>query len=370
MDKKILVTQSTIPPMDEYIREIESLWETKWLTNMGSKHVQLQQELAAYLGVENIELMVNGHMSIELGIQVCGFERGSEVITTPFTFTSTTHAIVRNGLKPVFCDVKPDDYTIDPEKIEALISDKTVAIMPVHVYGNICDVEAIDSIARKHGLKVLYDAAHTFGETYKGKGVGNFGDMSFFSFHATKVFNTIEGGAVCFHDEKYKQSLYDIKNFGIHGPEEVKAVGGNAKMNEFCASMGLCNLRHVDEAIEMRKKVVERYREKLSVIDGIKLNVVQDGVKQNYAYFPVVFDPEVYGKNRDEVQEILAGYGIGSRKYFYPLTNSYDCYEWKFDTAETPIAKSISDNVLCLPLYADLSLEDVDRICRIITEKC
>lgn len=369
MDKKILVTQSTIPPMEEYISEISSLWETKWLTNMGSKHMQLQKELTEYLGVDNIELMVNGHMSIELGIQVCGFERGSEVITTPFTFTSTTHAIVRNGLVPVFCDIKPDDYTIDPEKIEALITDKTVAIMPVHVYGNICDVDAIDSIAKKHGLKVLYDAAHTFGETYRGVGVGNFGDMSFFSFHATKVFNTIEGGAVCFHDEKYKQALYDIKNFGIHGPEEVDAVGGNAKMNEFCASMGICNLRHVDEAIEKRKRVVERYRERLSSIEGVRLNTLQSEIKPNYAYFPVIFDPEKYGMDRNEVQQLLETHGIGSRKYFYPLTNSYDCYDRKYDVGETPIAKSISDNVLCLPLYADLGLEDVDRICRIITEK-
>lgn len=370
MDKNrnILVTQSSMPPMDEYINEISSLWETKWLTNMGSKHQQLQKNLVDYLGVDNVELLVNGHMAIEMGLQVCGFKPGSEVITTPFTFTSTTHAIVRNGLKPVFCDIKPSDYTIDTDKIEALITEKTVAIMPVHVYGNICDVKEIERIARKHGLMVLYDAAHSFGEKYKGVGVGNFGDMSFFSFHATKVFNTIEGGAVCFHDEKYRRALYDIKNFGIHGPEEVFAVGGNAKMNEFCASMGICNLRHVDGEIEKRKKVVEHYRSRLSDIEGLKLNIQQSEVEPNYAYFPVVFDPEVFGINRDEVQKRLGEHGIGSRKYFYPLTNSYNCYEWTFDTAETPVAKKVSDNVLCLPLYADLDLDDVDIICNIITK--
>ena len=366
MNKRILVTQSSMPSLEEYVEEISSIWDSKWLTNMGQKHIRLQEELKKYLGVENIELMVNGHMAIELGLQVCGFEPGMEVITTPFTFTSTTHAIVRNNLKPVFCDINPDNYTIDADKIEQLITDKTVAIMPVHVYGNICDAEKIDAIAKEYNLKVLYDAAHTFGETFKGRGVGSLGDMSFFSFHATKVFNTIEGGAVCFKDEEYSQALYDIKNFGIHGPEEVYAVGGNAKMNEFCASMGLCNLRHVDEEIEKRRKVVERYRNNLSGVKGVRLNAQAKDVKPNYAYFPVVFNKEEFGKCRDEIQTLLDSHGIGSRKYFYPLTNSYSCYKWKFDTDETPIARDISNNVLCLPLYADLPMEEVDRICEII----
>lgn len=366
MKKNIPVTQSSMPAMDEYVNEISSLWDTKWLTNMGRKHEELQSELKKYLGVSNIEIMVNGHMSIESGIQACGFNEGMEVITTPFTFVSTTHAIARSNLKPVFCDIDPETYTIDAGKIEDLITDKTVAIMPVHVYGNICDVEAIDKIAEKHGLKVLYDAAHAFGETYKGRGVGSFGDMSFFSFHATKVFNTVEGGAVCFNDEKYAQALKDIRNFGIRGPEEVCSSGGNAKMNEFCAAMGLCNLRHIDEEIAKRKKVTERYCRNLQGTRGIRLNTTGKDVKPNYAYFPVLFNKEEFGKDRDEVFKELAAGNIFSRKYFYPLTNTLDCYKWKFNVDDTPAAKYISDNILCLPLYADLALEDVDRICEII----
>ncbi len=369
MAKDIPVTQSSMPPFDEYVSEISSIWETKWLTNMGSKHEQLKKELKEFLGVDNIELMVNGHMSIESGIQVCDFPEGMEVITTPFTFASTTHAIARNNLKPVFCDIDPVNYTIDVNKIEQLITDKTVAIMPVHVYGNVCDVEAIDSIASKYGLTVLYDAAHAFGETYKGRAVGSFGDMSFFSFHATKVFNTVEGGAVCFKDNKYRQALMDIKNFGIRGPEEVVAAGGNAKMNEFSAAMGLCNLRHIQGEIEKRKKAADRYYENLAGIKGITLNPVDEDVQYNYAYFPVLFDKDEFGKSRDDVQEQLAEEQINSRKYFYPLTNSFDCYKWKYDVNDTPVAKKVSDSVLCLPLYADLSPADVDRICDVIMSR-
>lgn len=366
MNEKILVTKSSLPEFDEYVQEIRSIWVTKWLTNMGSKHQQLESELKSYLEVDNIELMVNGHMSIEMGIQVCGFEKGSEVITTPFTFTSTTHAIVRNGLKPVFCDIDPDNYTIDTSKIEALITNKTAAILPVHVYGNICNIEEIDRIAQKYGVKVLYDAAHAFGEKYKGKGIGSYGDMSFFSFHATKVFNTVEGGAVCYRDESLQQALYDIKNFGIHGPEEVCSVGGNAKMNEFCAAMGLCNLRHIDGEIKKRKKVVERYRNNLMNISGVKICLSERDVVPNYAYFPVLFNSEIFNKSRDDVQRELESNGIFPRKYFYPLTNSYTCYPWSYDINETPVARDVSERVLTLPLYADLAIDDVDRICEII----
>ena len=256
MTEKILVTRSSMPDFDEYINEIKPMWESHWLTNMGPKHKLFQQQLIEYMGVENIELFTNGHMSLELTLQAMNL-RG-EVITTPFTFASTTHAIVRNGLTPVFCDIDPDTMTIDTDKLEQLITDKTCAIMPVHVYGNICDIEEIERIAHKYEIKVIYDAAHTFGETYKGVGIGTFGDASCFSFHATKVFNSIEGGAVCFKDKHLGEKLYDLKNFGIHGPEEVDAVGANAKMNEFCAAMGICNLRHVDEEIAKRKKVAER----------------------------------------------------------------------------------------------------------------
>ena len=365
MDNKILVTRSSMPELDEFVEEIKDIWDTHWLTNMGTKHRQFQKELQAYLGVDKIELLTNGHMALELSLQALGLNKG-EVITTPFTFASTTHAIVRNGLTPVFCDIDPITFTIDVNKIEALINDQTVAIMPVHVYGNICDVEAIDALARKYGLKVIYDAAHTFGETYKKQGIGSFGDVSCFSFHATKVFNSIEGGASCFRDEEFGRAMYQLKNFGIKNEEVVDGIGANAKMNEFCAAMGLCNLRHVDQEIEKRKKVVEVYRERLEGVAGIQLNPIQEHVKSNYAYFPIIIDETEFGFSRNEIHERLASFGIGARKYFYPLTNTFDCFHGKYDVMQTPIALRISKRVLTLPLYADLSLDDVERICDII----
>ena len=366
MENNILVTRSSMPDMEEYVNEIKDIWETHWLTNMGAKHKQLQKELIEYLVVDQIDLFTNGHMALELSLQALDFPKGSEVITTPFTFASTTHAIVRNGLEPVFCDINPVDFTIDVDKIEELITDRTVAIMPVHVYGNVCNIEEIQRIADKYGLKVIYDAAHTFGVKYKDQGIGSFGDVSCFSFHATKVFNTVEGGAACFKDADFGLELYRLKNFGIRGPERVDGVGANAKMNEFCAAMGLCNLRHVDEEIAKRKAVVERYMKHLSGVEGIQLNPEQKDVKPNYAYFPAVFDEKVFGASRNEVFEALAEQGIGARKYFYPLTNTFDCFHGKYDPNETPIALHISKRVLTLPLYADLSLENVDKICEII----
>ena len=365
-DRKILVTRSSMPELSEYMDEIEGLWDSRWLTNMGAKHKALQQKLKDYLGVENVELLTNGHMALELTLQAMNLQ--GEVITTPFTFASTTHAIVRNGLKPVFCDINPVTYTMDVEKIEALITDRTCAIMPVHVYGNVCDVDEIQRIAHKYELKVIYDAAHSFGETFRGEGIGSFGDASCFSFHATKVFNSIEGGAVCFRDQRLGNALYELKNFGIHGPEEVSAVGANAKMNEFCAAMGLCNLRHVDEEIEKRGLVAERYRSHLEGVEGLRLNVAQPEVKTNYAYFPIVIEEKSLGESRAEVFDRLADNGIGARKYFYPLTNTFSCFHREYDVRETPVALHISKRVLTLPLYADLEMEDVDRICRVILD--
>lgn len=362
----ILVTRSSMPDFEEYMNEIEDLWDSHWLTNMGIKHREFQQELKEYLGVENVELLTNGHMALELTLQAMNLQ--GEVITTPFTFASTTHAIVRNGLKPVFCDIDPVTYTIDVEKIEALITDRTCAIMPVHVYGNVCNVEEIERIAHKYELKVIYDAAHSFGETYKGQGIGNFGNASCFSFHATKVFNSIEGGAVCFHDQYLGNALYELKNFGIHGPEEVSAIGANAKMNEFCAAMGLCNLKHVDDEIEKRRLVFEKYQEYLEGIEGIKLNSKQPEVKSNYSYFPIVIEEKIFGASRAEVFDKLAENGIGARKYFYPLTNAFSCFHREYDVRETPVALHISKRVLTLPLYADLAIEDVGRICKVILE--
>lgn len=363
---QINVTRSSMPSFEEYCEEIKELWDSHWLTNMGVKHRQLQAQLEEYLSVPHVTLYTNGHLALEGAIAGMNFPDGGEVITTPFTFASTTHAIVRNGLVPVFCDINDRDYTIDVTKIEALITEKTVAIIPVHVYGNLCDVEAIDAIAKKHGLKVIYDAAHAFGVTYKGINSANFGDASMFSFHATKVFNTIEGGAVTFAEDALVQRLNDLKNFGIRGPEEVAYVGGNAKMSEFQAAMGICNLRYLDKEIAKRKVAVEHYRQRLSGVPGIKLCPEQPGVVSNYAYFPVVFDGYKY--TRDEVFALLQEHNVIARKYFYPLANEFECY---INTPngggeKTPVAKHCADRVLTLPLYADLSVEDVDRICDVV----
>ena len=368
--KDILVTRSSMPSFEEYMEEIRPIWDSHWLTNMGPKHAELAEKLREYLGVERIDLFTNGHMAIELTLQAMGLGQDgrNEVITTPFTFASTTHAIVRNGLEPVFCDVDPETFTMDPDRLEEKITEKTCAVLPVHVYGNICDTEAIERIARKHGLKVIYDACHTFGETVNGKGVGTFGDASCFSFHATKVYNTIEGGAACFRDGKLGEKLYNLKNFGIHGPEEVQAVGANAKMNEFCAAMGLCNLRHVEKEIEKRRQADLRYRTYLEGIPGLQLNCVQPGVRHNYGYFPAVFDKETFGADRNEVFEVLAKQNISARKYFWPLTSAFGAFAGKYDPRETPVALKVSENVLTLPMYADLEPEDIDRICKIVLE--
>lgn len=364
MSDTINVIRSSVPEFEEYCDEIRSIWDSRWLTNMGEKHQQLESGLKEYLGCEELALLTNGHLALEMAIEA--FDLKGEIITTPFTFASTTHAIVRCGCTPVFCDIDPVTYTMDPKKIEALITDKTVAIIPVHVYGNICAVDEIAAIAKKHSLKLIYDAAHAFGVTKDGVGAACFGDAAMFSFHATKVFHTIEGGVLCFADKALKRRINDLKNFGIHGPEDVPYVGGNAKMNEFCAAMGICNLRHIDSWIACRRLVAEHYRQRLEGVAGIRLCPQQEGVKSNYAYFPVLF--EGYKYSRDEVFEKLAENKIIARKYFYPITNSFECYRGKegFDPDMTPVAKFVGDNILTLPLYAELSIEDVDRICDVI----
>ena len=369
MSSCFFVTQSSMPPFEEYCEEIKELWDSRWLTNNGAKHRLFEKQLQDYLHTPHVTLYTNGHLALENIMEAMHFPAGSEVITTPFTFASTTHAIVRSGLVPVFCDIKYSDYTIDESKMEALITEKTCAIIPVHVYGNVCNVEVIQAIADKYSLKVIYDAAHAFGVTYKGVSTANFGDASMFSFHATKVFNTIEGGAVCYRDNKLVQLLNDIKNFGIHGPENTLYIGGNAKMNEFQAAMGICNLRHLADEIRKRKAVYERYCQQLEGVSGIKLNYVSSDVCSNYAYFPVVFND--YRYSRDGVFERLAAENVYARKYFYPLTNEFECYQDypTADISKTPVAKYISDNVLCLPMYADLSLDTVDNICKTILKK-
>ena len=360
--KTIQVVQPSMPPYEEYCGEIKDMWETRWLTHTGPKHQELEKKLCDYLHVNNVSLFANGHLALELAINAMNIS--GEVITTPFTFASTTQAIVRNGLIPVFCDINRDDFTIDVNLLESLITEKTTAIIPVHVYGSICDYKAIEDIAKRNNLKVIYDAAHAFGVEIDGKGVGNLGDISMFSFHSTKVFHTFEGGCLTFSDNNLHPLFAELRQFGMEGKENVPIVGTNAKMTEAHAAMGLCNLRHLEEEISKRKAVFERYNSFLKDVSGIKTLCIKDNVKHNYAYYPVVFDGYKY--TRDEAIKRLADNGIFARKYFYPITSEFEAYKGKIPVKDTPVAKRVSERVLTLPLYSDLSLEDVDRICSII----
>lgn len=366
MEKKIFVTKTSMPTYEEYIEKIRPLWDSHLITNMGVYHRELEEELREYLQVPLLSLMVNGHMALEMAIQSFNFPEGSEVITTPFTFISTTHAIVRNHLQPVFCDIKETDGTIDESQIENLITEKTVAILPVHVYGNVCNIEAIEHIAWKYGLKVIYDAAHAFGVKYKGKGIGAYGDASIFSFHATKVFNTIEGGAVTFSQPEIYEKLYNLKNFGIRGEEIVSDIGANAKMNEFCAAMGLCNLKHIDKSLAERKKRYEYYKNALVDIKGITFFEENDDVCRNYSYFPIRVTEE-YHMNRDELYDLLKENNIYSRKYFYPLTADQVCFKNKYKYNELSRARKIASQILTLPFYEEIQLSEMDKIISIIS---
>ncbi|MDW7657235.1 MAG: DegT/DnrJ/EryC1/StrS family aminotransferase [Bacillota bacterium] len=359
----IELTRPSLPDMTEYIEEIKDLWESRFLTNMGVKHRQFATALSEKLGAR-VALFTNGHLALEAVL--AAFDLRGEVITTPFTFASTTHAIVRSGLEPVFCDVDPATGLLDPARIEALITNRTSAILPVHVYGQACDTDAIDSIARRYGLKVIYDAAHAFGVSVGDRPIGSFGDASVFSFHATKVFQTAEGGAVTGRDPILFDRLDLLKNFGITGPESVVCCGGNAKMNEFQAALGLCNLRHINDEIRLRELLVSRYHTWLFAVPGIRLLPIQPDVRSNYAYFPVFF--HAGHEARDAVYLELRRQGINCRKYFYPLTSSFACYAGRFDLIQTPAAQALAGQVLCLPLYPDLPNADIDRICAVVRE--
>lgn len=367
---RINVTKSSMPEFEEYIEELRPVWESRWLSNRGAASVKLEENLKDYLGCDNIWLFANGHVAMEVALQALDLNKAmpegvsGEVITTPYTHISTTNAIVRNGLEPVFIDVKEDNYTINPELIEAAITDRTVAIVATHVYGFLCDVKAIDEIAKKHNLRVVYDAAHAFGVTLNGVSAANFGDAAMFSTHATKVFHTIEGGLVAYKDAKLFDAMQYIVNFGFTSHEEAKYVGTNARMNEFEAVMGICNLRHLDEEIAKRKVVGDRFTERLSGVKGVKLIQPDKGLVWNYAYYPVIFDG--YKENRDEIKAKLEAADIFARKYFYPITNKFACYTEKYGTVDVPVAARAADSVLTLPMYADLTLEEADRICDVI----
>lgn len=365
-NEKINVTRSSMPDMDEYMEELKPVWESCWLSNRGNASIKFEGMLKEYLGVEQVYCFANGHLALEVALGGLFLPKGTEVITTPYTHVSTTHAIVRNELIPVFVDVEPVTYTINPELIEKAITDKTVAIVATHVYGFPCDVEKIEAIAKAHNLYVIYDAAHAFGVRYKGVGIGNFGDLTMFSTHATKVFQTIEGGLVTYRKKDYEKlrAMRKMVNFGFTSTEEIEYIGTNARMNEFEAVMGICNLRHIDEEIAKRKIVWDRYKERLGSEKGIILPEPNADTVWNYAYFPVLFDG--YKMNRNQIQEKLAAENIYARKYFFPLTNEAACYAQMYGNAAVPVAKHVADTVLTLPMYANLTIADVDRICDVI----
>ena len=364
---RINVTRSALPPMEEYVDELRDLWDSHWLTNNGEKLRRLEDQLRSFLDVKHLVTYTNGHMALEALLRAMKLK--GEVITTPFTFASTTHALVRCGLTPVFCDIEENSYTMDPAKVESLITPNTCAILPVHVYGNLCDHEALSAIAKKHGLKLIYDAAHAFGVSKNGVSVAQMGDAAMFSFHATKVFHTIEGGGVSTQDDELKAALEQERNYGILDEVTVVHPGGNAKMSEFQAAMGLCNLRHAEENLNLRRHAVEMYNQLLSGREDIITPKAQEGVSSNYAYYPVLFTggPDV----REEMCKRLLQEDIYARKYFYPLTSDFACYDGMpgFDSSLTPIARRVASQVVTLPLYPGLADSDIHRICRILTQK-
>lgn len=365
-EKPVYVTQPSLPPLDEFVKYLEDIWESKWLTNMGKYHQRFEKELAEYLGVKHICLFTNGTLALVTALQVLRVT--GEVITTPYSFVATTHALHWNGIEPVFVDIVPEYCNINPDKIESVITPKTTAILPVHIYGNPCDVEKIGELADTYGLKIIYDACHAFGVTINGNSILNYGDLSILSFHATKVFNTFEGGAIICHDEKMKKRIDFLKNFGFAGETTVIAPGINAKMSEFQAALGLLQLKYINEAIEKRKRITYTYREHLSNVKGIRFLNDTEGVKHNYAYFPIFINQEEYGKSRDEVYEELKKHNIHARRYFYPLISQFPTYKGLSSAVSKnlPIAEEIAKQVLCLPIYPDLDFDSIVKIYNII----
>jgi dTDP-4-amino-4,6-dideoxygalactose transaminase len=348
--KKINVTKSLLPQFNDYVKEIESIWDSHHLTSKGTKHEQLELKLKDYLHVQNTSLFVNGHLALESILEA--YQLKGEIITTAFTFPSTTHAIVRQGCTPIFADIRVDNFTLDPIDVELKITDNTVAIMPVHVLGNICDVEAFEQLAKKYNLKLIYDAAHVFGVKYNNIGIGNFGNASMFSMNATKVFNTIEGGLLTYNDLSLTKQLELIKYYGMETSEDITYIGSNLKMNEFQAAMGLCNLPLLDKEVRDRKHNAYYYIEHLDMIDSISLPKYYSNIDYNYSYFPILIKHKEI--TRDQVFNRLKEKGINAKKYFYPLVTEYACYKGLYED-NLPISKAISEKVLCLPLYGELS---------------
>lgn len=365
-NKQITVTSPLLPSLEDFIPYLQQIWDSKWVTNNGSFHQKLEQALCEYLGVKYISLFTNGTLPLITALQAMRIT--GEVITTPYSFVATTHALWWNGIKPVFVDVDSATGNLDPEKIEAAITPKTTAIMPVHVYGTPCDTERIKEIADKYGLKVIYDAAHAFGVKKDGESILNAGDMSTLSFHATKVYNTIEGGALVMHDAETKKRIDYLKNFGFAGETIVVAPGINSKMDEIRAAYGLLNLKQVDAAIAARKRVALRYREALKDVDGITFFDDQSNITHNYSYFPIFVDAEKYGMTRDELYFKMKEQNVLGRRYFYPLISDFSTYRG-LESAKPenlPNARKMADSVICLPMYHNLTDENIEKIVSLI----
>jgi dTDP-4-amino-4,6-dideoxygalactose transaminase len=365
-NKSIYVTRPVLPPLDEFVKYLGDIWKSGWLTNNGRYHQELERELCRYLGVKYCSLFANGTLALIVGLQALKIT--GEVITTPFSFVATTHSLWWNGIKPVFCDIEEKTLCLNPEKIEALINPRTTAILPVHVYGHPCDVKRINRIAKTYGLKVIYDAAHAFGVKIKGNSILNYGDISILSFHATKVFNTIEGGAIVTNSKEIKKRVDFLKNFGFADEVTVVGPGINAKMNEVQAAYGLLQLKGIARAINRRKKVAGIYRRRLKNISGIRFFSDASGVEENYSHFPILIDQKEYGKSRDEVYEIFKRRNIYTRRYFYPLISAFSPYKDlpSASLKNLPVAEKIAKQVLCLPIYSDLAPKDTERICDIL----
>ncbi|MEO0071194.1 MAG: DegT/DnrJ/EryC1/StrS family aminotransferase [candidate division WOR-3 bacterium] len=362
----IFVTRPYLPPLEEYCAGLKEIWENQWLTNMGPVHKRFEEELCRLFQTENVCLFVNGTLALQIGLQGMGIT--GEVITTPFTFVATTHALYWNKIRPVFVDIEPDHYTLDPEKVEDAITPWTSAILAVHVYGYPCRHRELEEIARRHNLKLLYDAAHAFGVEVNGKPIAHWGDMSMFSFHATKLYHSIEGGALVFPDAGYKQIFNYLKNFGFAGETEVVMPGTNAKMNEFQALMGLLVLKHIDELIEKGRQIETLYRERLADVPGIKFPPpLPENVRYNYGYMPIEVDEKEFGMSRDQLYAELKKYNIFTRRYFYPLITDFACYKHIFTNDSLSVAKKVAERILCLPTYYNLPTDYVHKICDIIS---
>jgi len=366
ISETIFVTKPSLPPIEEVIPHLEKIWNSRVLTNGGEYHVQLEQDLCKYLGVKYISLFTNGTLALLIALQA--LEIKGEVLTTPFSFIATTHALWWNGIKPIFVDIEASSCNIDVKKLEQSITKETTAILPVHVYGNPCEVHEIDRIAGKHGLKVLYDACHAFGVKLDKESILNFGDLSVLSFHATKIFNTFEGGAIISHSKEMKEKIDFLKNFGFADEVNIVSPGINAKMNEFQAMIGLLQLKHIDEAIIHRRKLIKTYKKMLGNIPGIRFLNVMPNVEHNNSYFPIFIDEAILGKSRDAIWIHLKENNIYSRRYFFPLISSFSPYSLlpSSNSEHLSVANIISNSVLCLPIYNDLEMKFVRKICEII----